>query len=68
MKFVKFDKNNEDIKHIKSVMVICDGGVVRIGRIDYDYYGNGYGDYIVRLDDGSNINIEGMHYCEVEIE
>lgn len=56
------------VEHGKSVMVVCDDGLVRIGYFYYDYYGNGRGTYIVKFSDGSNIPIIGMHYCECEME
>lgn len=64
----KLCREADTFKHCKSVIVVCDDGLVKIGYIDYDYYGNGRGQYIVRFSDGSNIPIVGMHYCECEME
>lgn len=62
------EADTDTFKHGKSVMVVCDGGLVKLGYVDYDYYSNGHGQYIVRFSDGSTIPIVGMHYYECEME
>ena len=49
-------------------MVLCDSGLVKVGFVDYNYFGNGYGVYVVKFSDGSSIPILGMQYCEIEVE
>lgn len=67
---IKFKKcaSTDELTNYTSVMVVIDNGEVKIGYIDYLYYGNGHGTSIVRFPDGSNIPIIGMRYCECELE
>ena len=67
IKFKICGDTKDFIKH-KSVMVLCDGGLVKVGYVDYNYFGNGYGEYVVKFSDGSSIPILGMPYCEIEVE
>lgn len=67
MKFVKFDKNNEDHCNLKYVAVICLDGYIKMGIVTKFIWGNGVTGYNIKVGSGEDIWADGEYICPITL-